>query len=144
MLLKLIVLKKLLLAALLFLLAVLALGGSRHYQQLPVLAQKLSSGDHLLLANLAKRAMGFQQGALAAVAVVLGLYAILITCAALASWQRRRWGDQVLLGVFGLELVVELWQCVTSFAWPHLVAIAISVLGIRLIVVHLRRHPRIQ
>jgi len=54
-LLKLIVLKKLLLAALLFLLAVLALGGSRHYQQLPVLAQKLSSGDHLLLANLAKR-----------------------------------------------------------------------------------------
>jgi uncharacterized membrane protein (DUF2068 family) len=143
MLLKLIVFKKLLLAALLFLLAVLALGGSRHYQQLPALAQKLSSGDHLLLANLARRAMGFQQGALGAVALVLGLYAILLTCAAVASWQRKRWGDQVLLSVFALEVVVELWQCLTSFAWPHVVAIAIALLGIRLILVHLRRHPRL-
>jgi uncharacterized membrane protein (DUF2068 family) len=142
MLLKLIVLKKLLLAALLFLLAVLALGGSRHYQQLPALAQKLSSGDHLLLANLARRAMGFQQGALGAVALVLGLYAILLTCAAVASWQRKRWGDQVLLSVFALEVVVELWQCLTSFAWPHVAAIAISLLGMRLIVVHLRRQAR--
>ena len=49
-----IVLKKLPLAALLFLLAVLGLGGSRHYQQLPALAQRLSSGDHLVLANLAR------------------------------------------------------------------------------------------
>ena len=142
MLLKLIVLKKLLLAALLFLLAVLALGGSRHYQQLPALAQKLSSGDHLVLANLARRAMGFQQGALGAVALVLGLYAILLTCAAVASWQRKRWGDQVLLSVFALEVVVELWQCLTSFAWPHVAAIAISLLGMRLIVVHLRRQAR--
>ena len=142
MLLKLIVLKKLLLAALLFLLAVLALGGSRHYQQLPALAQKLSSGDHLLLANLARRAMGFQQGALGAVALVLGLYAILLTCAAVASWQRKRWGDQVLLSVFALEVVVELWQCLTSFAWPHVAAITISLLGMRLIVVHLRRQAR--
>ena len=142
MLLKLIVLKKLLLAALLFLLAVLALGGSRHYQQLPALAQKLSSGDHLLLANLARRAMGFQQGALGAVALVLGLSAILLTCAAVASWQRKRWGDQVLLSVFALEVVVELWQCLTSFAWPHVAAIAISLLGMRLIVVHLRRQAR--
>ena len=144
MLLKLIVLKKLLLAALLFLLAVLALGGSRHYQQLPALAQKLSSGDHLLLANLARRAMGFQQGALGAVALVLGLYAILLTCAAVASWQRKGWGDQVLLSVFALEVVVELWQCLTSFAWPHVAAIAISLLGMRLIVVHLRRQARAQ
>ena len=144
MLLKLIVLKKLLLAALLFLLAVLALGGSRHYQQLPALAQKLSSGDHLLLANLAKRAMGFQQGALVAVALVLGFYAVLLTCAAVASWQRKRWGDQVLLSVFALEVVVELWQCLTSFAWPHVAAIAISLLGMRLIVVHLRRQARAQ
>ena len=142
MLLKLIVFKKLLLAALLFFLAVLALGGSRHYQQLPVLAQRLSSGDHLVLANLAKRAMGFQQGALGAVAIVLGLYAVLLTCAAVASWQRKRWGDQVLLGVFGLEIVVELWQCFTSFAWPHVAAIAISLVGIRLIVMNLRRHQR--
>jgi uncharacterized membrane protein (DUF2068 family) len=142
MLLKLIVLKKLLLAALLFLLAVLALVGSRHYQQLPALAHKLSSGDHLLLANLARRAMGFQQGALGAVALVLGLYAILLTCAAVASWQRKRWGDQVLLSVFALEVVVELWQCLTSFAWPHVAAIAISLLGMRLIVVHLRRQAR--
>jgi uncharacterized membrane protein (DUF2068 family) len=142
MLLKLIVLKKLLLAALLFLLSVLALGGSRHYQQLPALAQKLSSGDHLVLANLAKRAMGFHQDALVVVALVLGFYAIVLTCAAVASWQRKRWGDQVLLGVFGLEIVVELWQSFTSFAWSHVAAIAISLLGIRLIVVHLRRHPR--
>jgi uncharacterized membrane protein (DUF2068 family) len=143
MLLKLIVLKKLVLAALLFLLAVLAFGGSRHYQQLPALAQKLSSGDHLVLAHLAQRAMGFQQGGLVAVAVVLGLYAVLLTWAAVASWQRKRWGDQVLLWVFCLEIVVELWQCFTSFAWPHVVAIAIALLGIRLILVHLRRHPRL-
>jgi uncharacterized membrane protein (DUF2068 family) len=106
------------------------------------LAHKLSSGDHLLLANLARRAMGFQQGALGAVALVLGLYAILLTCAAVASWQRKRWGDQVLLSVFALEVVVELWQCLTSFAWPHVAAIAISLLGMRLIVVHLRRQAR--
>ena len=142
MLLKLIVLKKLVLAALLFVLAVLALGGSRHYQQLPALSQKLSSGNHLVLANLAKSAMGFQQGALVAVAVLLGLYAVLLTVAALASWQRKRWGDQVLLSVFCLEIVVELWQCFTSFGWLHVAAIAISLLGIRLILVHLRRHPR--
>jgi len=28
------------------------------------------------------------------------------------------------------------------FAWPHVAAIAISLVGIRLIVMHLRRHPR--
>ena len=74
-----IVLKKLPLAALLFLLAVLGLGGSRHYQQLPALAQRLTSGDHLVLANLTRRAMGFQQGAVGAVALLLGLYAVLRT-----------------------------------------------------------------
>ena len=143
MLLKLIVLKKLVLAALLFLLAVLALGGSRHYQQLPALAQKLSSGDHLILANLAKRAMGFQQDALGAVAFVLGLYAVLLSCAALASWQRKPWGDQVLLWVFSLEIAAELWQCFISFAWAHVATIAISLLGIRLMLVHLRRHSKV-
>uniref|UniRef100_UPI00404833D2 hypothetical protein n=1 Tax=Cyanobium sp. TaxID=2164130 RepID=UPI00404833D2 len=50
----------------------------------------------------------------------------------------------MLLGVFALEVVVELWQCLTSFAWPHVAAIAISLLGMRLIVVHLRRQARAQ
>ena len=48
----------------------------------------------------------------------------------------------MLLWVFALEVVVELRQCLKSFAWPHVVVIAISLLGMRLIVVHLRRQAK--
>ena len=36
----------------------------------------------------------------------------------------------------------ELRHCLISFAWPHVVAIAISLLGMRLIVVYLRRQAK--
>ena len=144
MLLKLIVLKKLLMAGLLFILSLFAFVSSRHYHQLPELSQKLSSGDHLVLAHLARRAMTVHQDVLVVVAIVFGFYAVLLTAAAWASWHRKRWGDQVLFWIFVFELVVEIWQFFKSFAWHHLVAIAIAALGARLIWIHLQRIAELQ
>ena len=74
MLLRLIVLKKLLVALLLFAVALLSLVGSRRYDQLPDLLQELTESDRTLLAALVSRGLDEGVRRLEVTALVSGLY----------------------------------------------------------------------
>ena len=97
MLLRLIVFKKLLVALLLFAVALLSLVGSRRYDQLPDLLQELTESDHTLLAALVSRGLDEGVRRLEVTGVVSGIYGLVIAVAALGTLQDRAWGEWLLL-----------------------------------------------
>ena len=82
MLLRLIIIKKLLVAVLLLTVAVLALVGSYRYDQLPQLLQECTDNDHALLAAVVGRGLQDGQTRLLLTALVTGVYGVLIAVAA--------------------------------------------------------------
>ena len=112
MLLRLIIIKKLLVAALLLTVAVLALVGSYRFDQLPELLQECTDNDHALLAAVVGRGLQEGQTKLLLTALVTSIYGVLIGVAAIATWMGRRWGEWLLLAVLLLLLHVLLQQMV--------------------------------
>lgn len=139
MLLKLVVLKKLLLAVLLAVLALLSVAGSRHYQQLPELLQHLSGSDHIVLIDLTRKAVGLGQARLLLAAAVLAGGAALLAVAALATLRHKRWGEWLLLVLLASSLPLELRAMLQQPSWGHGAALAISLLGTALIALEVRQ-----
>jgi len=140
MLLRLIIIKKLVVAVLLLTVAVLALIGSYDYDRLPDLLQESIDNDHALLAAVV--GLGLQEGQtkLLLTAVVTGLYGVLIGVAAVATWAGRRWGEWLLLAVLLSSLPMELHEITTEPNSVNLTLTGVTLLGIWIVVGQLRRH----
>ncbi len=141
-LLKLVLFKKLVEAGVLFVAALLSLAGSRHYQQLPQLADRLGTGHRLVLEALARQEMTMSPGRLEITAIAAALFAVLITVASLATLGQRPWGEKTLLVVFLTMLPLEAWDLVREPSWLHGLVLALTLLGTVLVVGELRQATR--
>ena len=83
---RLIVIKKVVVATLLVSLSLAALWGSSHTAQLVQLADLFGEADRRLLAALARQALDLGPEALRGIAAVMGSYALLVYVAAWATW----------------------------------------------------------
>ena len=140
MLLRLIILKKLLVAVLLLTVAVLALVGSYRYDQLPELLQECTDNDHALLAAVVGRGLQEGQTKLLLTALVTSVYGVLIAVAAIAAWLGRRWGEWLLLAVLLSSLPMELHEITTEPSAVNLTLTGVTLLGIWIVAGQLRRH----
>ncbi|MEI7665737.1 MAG: DUF2127 domain-containing protein [Synechococcaceae cyanobacterium ELA263] len=141
-LLKLLVFKKLVEAGVLFVAALLSLVGSRHYRQLPELADRLGAGHRLVLEALARQEIGMGLWRLQITAIAAALFAVLITVASLATLRQRPWGEKMLLAVFLAMLPLEGWDLVREPSWPHGLVLALTLLGTVLVLGELRQSNR--
>ena len=105
---RLIVIKKLLLAGALFAISLAAVFGDVHYAELSDFAETWGNADRQFLSSLAAKGTLLGPTRLMRLALVSGLYAALILVAAWATWVGRRWGEWLLVGVLGLALPLEL------------------------------------
>ncbi len=139
MLLRLIVFKKLLVALVLFAVALLSLVGSRRYDQLPDLMQELTESDHTLLAALVNRGLDEGVRRLQITALVSGLYGFVIAVAALGTLRGKAWGEWLLLAVLLSSLPVEIHELVKEPSTVHVVLLTITVMGSLILGLQLRR-----
>ena len=139
MLLRLIIIKKLLVAALLLTVAVLALVGSYRFDQLPELLQECTDNDHALLAAVVGRGLQEGQTKLLLTALVTSIYGVLIGVAAIATWMGRRWGEWLLLAVLLSSLPVEIHELIKEPSTVHVVLLTITVMGSLILGLQLRR-----
>jgi len=138
MLLKLVLIKKLVEAFLLLVVAFLATVGSRHYAQLPLLVDQLTGADRQLLAGLADRAMEAGPGQLELVGAGAGVYALLIVIAAVATWRRAPWGEWLMLVVFLSALPMEFREITKEPSPAHGLILALTLLGLGLLLKEMR------
>ena len=141
-LLKLVLFKKLVEAGVLFVASLLSLAGSRHYQQLPQLADRLGAGHRLVLEALARQEMAMSPGRLEITAIATALFAVLITVASLATLGQRPWGEKMLLAVFLAMLPLEAWDLMREPSWLHGLVLALTLLGTVLVLGELRQASR--
>lgn len=141
-LLKLVLVKKLVEAGILFVAALLSLAGSRHYQQLPQLADRLGAGHRLVLEALARHELAMSPGRLEITAIVAALFAVLITVASLATLRQRPWGEKMLVAVFLAMLPLEAWDLVREPSVMHGLVLALTLLGTVLVLGELRQSAR--
>ncbi|OUT72947.1 MAG: hypothetical protein CBB79_05040 [Synechococcus sp. TMED19] len=139
MLLRLIVFKKLLVALVLFAVALLSLVGSRRYDQLPDLMQELTESDHTLLAALVNRGLDEGVRRLQITALVSGLYGFVIAVAALGTLRGKAWGEWLLLAVLLSSLPVEIHELIKEPSTVHVVLLTITVMGSLILGLQLRR-----
>ena len=139
MLLRLIVFKKLLVALVLFAVALLSLVGSRRYDQLPDLMQELTESDHTLLAALVNRGLDEGVRRLQITALVSGLYGFVIAVAALGTLRGKAWGEWLLLAVLLSSLPVEIYELIKEPSTVHVVLLTITVMGSLILGLQLRR-----
>ena len=111
---RLIVIKKVVVATLLLLVSVAASISSQDMGRLALLADDLVDGDRMLLANLAQLALNLGPDSLRAIALVTGTYALLVYLAAWAAWNERRWGDWLLVVLMALPLPYEVFELITQ------------------------------
>ena len=140
MLLRLIIIKKLLVAALLLTVAVLALVGSYRFDQLPELLQECTDNDHALLAAVVGRGLQEGQAKLLLTALVTSIYGVLIGVAAIATWMGRRWGEWLLLAVLLSSLPMELHEITKEPSPVNITLTGVTLLGIWIVSSQLRRH----
>lgn len=139
MLLRLIIIKKLVVAALLLTVAVLALVGSYRYDQLPELLQECTDNDHALLAAVVGRGLQEGQMTLLLTALVTSVYGVLIAIAAVATWLGKRWGEWLLLAVLLSSLPLELHEITIEPSTVNLALTGVTLLGIWIVIGQLRR-----
>ena len=139
MLLRLIVFKKLLVALVLFAVSLLSLVGSRRYDQLPDLMQELTQTDHTLLAALVNRGLDEGVWRLQVMALVSGLYGLVITVAAIGTLRGKAWGEWLLLAVLLSSLPVEVLELIKKPSTVHVALLTITVMGSLLLGLQLRR-----
>jgi|GEM_PF-547814 len=143
MLLKLVLIKKLVEAFLLLVVAFLATVGSRHYAQLPNLVDQLTGADRKLLAHLADRAVAAGPDRLELVGAGAAIYGLLIVIAAVATWRRAPWGEWLMLGVFLSALPMEIWEITKEPSVPHGLILALTLLGLGLLLREMRAQGRL-
>ena len=141
-LLRLVLVKKLLEAGVLFLAALLSVAASRHYQELPHWADRLGTGHHLVLETLVHEATDMGPWRLHLTAVATALFAVLITVACVATLQHRSWGEWMLLIVFLAMLALEGLDLLREPNGMHGLVLAITLVGTVLVMVEMRQGRR--
>jgi len=127
---RLIVIKKLLLAGALFAISLAAVFGDVHYAELSDFAETWGNADRQFLSSLAAKGTLLGPTRLMRLALVSGLYAALILVAAWATWVGRRWGEWLLVGVLGLALPLELADALHEQSPRTWVVLGLTVLGL--------------
>ena len=127
---RLIVIKKLLLAGALFAISLAAVFGDVHYAEPSDFAETWGNADRQFLSSLAVKGTLLGPTRLMRLALVSGLYAALILVAAWATWVGRRWGEWLLVGVLGLALPLELADALHEQSPRTWVVLGLTVLGL--------------
>ncbi len=127
---RLIVIKKLLLAGALFAISLAAMFGDVHYAELSDFAETWGNADRQFLSSLAAKGTLLGPTRLIRLALVSGLYAALIFVAAWATWVGRRWGEWLLVGVLGLALPLELADALHEQSPRTWVVLGLTVIGL--------------
>ena len=127
---RLIVVKKLLLAGVLLCISLAAVFGDVHYAELSDFAETWGNADRQFLSSLAEKGSLLGPTRLMRLALVSGLYAALILVAAWATWVGRRWGEWLLVGVLGLALPLELADALHEQSPRTWVVLGLTVIGI--------------
>ena len=139
---RLIVIKKVVVATLLLLVSVAASISSQDMGRLALLADDLVAGDRMLLASLARRALDLGPDSLRAIALISGSYALLVYLAAWAAWNERRWGDWLLVALMALPLPYEVYELVQQQSPSDAIVLGLNVLGLLIVLKRARRHGR--
>ena len=127
---RLIVIKKVLLAVVLLLLSLAALFGDVHYAQLSDFADSWGQADRQFLSAMARKGTVLGPTRLMRLAVVSAVYALLIFVAAWATWLGRRWGEWLLVGILALALPLEIMHALHEQSPRTLVVLGLTVLGL--------------
>ena len=139
---RLIVIKKVVVATLLLLVSVAASISSQDMGRLALLADDLVAGDRMLLASLARRALDLGPDSLRAIALISGSYALLVYLAAWAAWNERRWGDWLLVALMALPLPYEVFELIQQQSPSDAIVLGLNVLGLLIVLTRARRHGR--
>ena len=139
---RLIVIKKVVVATVLLLVSVAASISSQDMGRLALLADDLVAGDRMLLASLARRALDLGPDSLRAIALISGSYALLVYLAAWAAWNERRWGDWLLVALMALPLPYEVFELVQQQSPSDAIVLGLNVLGLLIVLTRARRHGR--
>jgi len=131
-LLRLIVIKKVVLALILLLVSVAALVGSRQFDQLSHWADVWGQANRELLVQAADRAELLGPSRLGRLAVLSGVYAALILLAAWATWVGRHWGEWLLVAVFVMALPLEVGHLLHEQSPRTVLVLGLTVLGLLL------------
>ena len=129
---RLIVVKKLLLAGVLLTISLAAVFGDVHYAELSDFAETWGKADRQFLSSLAEKGTLLGPTRLMRLAFVSGLYAAMIMIAAWATWVGRRWGEWLLVGVLGLALPLELDHALHEQSPRTWVVLGLTVIGVAL------------
>ena len=127
---RLIVIKKVLLAAVLLVISLAALYGDIHYAQLSDFADTWGQADRRLLAAMAQQGAVLGPTRLIQLAVVSALYALLILVAAWGTWLGRRWGEWLLVALLALALPLEIMHALHEQSPRTFVVLGLTVLGL--------------
>lgn len=139
-LLRLIVLKKLIVAALFLALSLLAAYGYRHYDGLALLAEQWGEGDRRLLLALTLKGLDLGSHGLQTTAELAGGYGLVVLVAALATWRGQRWGEVLFAWLLACTLAFELIKNVDHPTVIHLLVVGLTLLGLVVMVNQLARH----
>ena len=130
MLLNLIILKKILLAILLFFVSLSAMVGSFRYDELPLLVQQLSgSNQRILLLGMAQKGMAAGPEKLEQIAIFSGIYACLISLAAIGTLRKKAWGEKLLLTILVISVPFELMEVSKNPSILSVVVMLLTLLG---------------
>ena len=127
---RLIVIKKLLLAGALFAISLAAVFGDVHYAELSDFAETWGNADRQFLSSLAVKGTLLGPTRLMRLAFVSGLYATLIFVAAWATWVGRRWGEWLLVVVLGLALPLELEHALNEQSPRSWIVLGLTLIGL--------------
>ena len=127
---RMIVIKKVLLAAVLLVISLAALYGDIYYSQLSDFADTWGQADRRLLAAMAQQGAVLGPTRLIQLAVVSALYALLILVAAWGTWLGRRWGEWLLVALLALALPLEIMHAWHEQNPRTFVVLGLTVLGL--------------
>ena len=129
MLLDLIILKKILLAILLFFVSLSAMVGSFRYDELPLLVQQLSGSNQRILLGMAQKGMAAGSEKLEQIAIFSGIYACLISLAAIGTLRKKAWGEKLLLTILVISVPFELMEVSKNPSILSVVVMLLTLLG---------------
>jgi len=133
---RLIVVKKVLVASVLLLVSVAATFSSMDMQRLVRQAELWADADRRILVRLAQQGLDLGPDALRAFAVVTGMYALLVYLAAWATFTDHLWGDWLLVGLLLLPVPFEIRDLIHEQSPSHLLVLGLTIMGL---IVVLRR-----
>lgn len=127
---RLIVIKKVVVASLLLVLSMAAALGSQDMGRLAMLADVWAESDRRVLEGLARRALALGPDALRGLAGVAAVYSALVYLAAWAAWTDRRWGDWLLVALLLVSLPLEVIELIQAKSPSDLAVLGLTLIGL--------------